>query len=60
MWIHSSCFAATDSHARDRFRRPHPGVRAGREVPRRMAPRAPKPTSGLIEQQRVFGRARRP
>ncbi|MCR4373752.1 MAG: hypothetical protein NUW22_02775 [Acidobacteria bacterium] len=25
-----------------------------------VAPRAPKPTSGLIEQQRVFGRARRP
>ena len=25
-----------------------------------VAPRAPKPTSGLIEQQRVFSRARRP
>ena len=26
----------------------------------RVPPRAPKPTSGLIEQQRVFGRMRRP
>jgi len=26
----------------------------------REAPRAPKPTSGLIEQQRLFGKLRRP
>jgi hypothetical protein len=26
----------------------------------REAPRAPKPTSGLIEQQRLFGKRRRP